>query len=74
MDEKEWTDMLLFPDGAVYSGGVVGGQQEGEGREETLAGDRYEGEGEGGVKAGAGKYKWKDGRSYKGESVMHCSD
>lgn len=65
-DDKEWTDMLYFPDGGVYSGGVVNDVQQGVGREETAAGDRYEGEWEGGMKSGAGKYKWKDGRSYKG--------
>lgn len=63
---KQWKDVLLFPDGGVYSGGVVNGVQEGEGREEAASGDRYDGEWEGGIKSGAGKYKWKDGRSYKG--------
>jgi hypothetical protein len=67
LDDKNWKDVLLFPDGGVYSGGVVDNQQEGIGREETAGGDRYEGEWEGGIKSGAGKYKWKDGRSYKGK-------
>jgi hypothetical protein len=64
--DKDWKDVLLFPDGGVYSGGVVNGVQEGTGREETAAGNRYDGEWEGGIKSGAGKYKWKDGRIYKG--------
>lgn len=65
-EDTEWKDVLIYPDGRIYSGGVVNGQQEGLGREETPAGDRYDGEWEGGIKSGAGKYKWKDGRSYKG--------
>ena len=71
--EKEGADVLLLSDGAVYSGGVVDGRQEGRGREETPAGDRYDGEWEGGVKAGAGRYKWKDGRTYKGQSASQTA-
>ena len=68
VDKQQWKDVLLFPDGGIYSGGVANGVQEGEGREESAEGDRYDGEWEGGVKSGAGKYKWKDGRTYKGNS------
>ena len=68
--EIEWSDIVISPDGSVYSGGVVDGKKEGLGREETVVGDRYDGEWEGGVKSGAGKYKWKDGRSYKGRCVQ----
>ena len=74
VDKQQWKDVLLFPDGGIYSGGVANGVQEGEGREESAEGDRYDGEWEGGVKSGAGKYIWKDGSSYKGNSsYIYCS-
>lgn len=68
-DVEMMKDVLVFPDGGIYSGDVVNGKQEGNGREETATGDRYDGEWKGGIKCGVGKYKWKDGRSYRGQSV-----
>ena len=64
--DGEWKDVLLYDDGAVYSGDMENGVPEGAGREESADGHRYDGEWEGGMKSGAGKYTWKDGRSYKG--------
>lgn len=66
-DEADWKDVLLFPDGEVYSGDVINGKQNGVGRGEEANGNRYDGEWKDGVKSGAGKYKWKDGRTYQGE-------
>jgi hypothetical protein len=59
---------ILFPDGAVYRGGVRGTLLHGKG-EYVAKSFRYEGEFREGVKHGQGVYGWDNGNRYEGPFV-----
>jgi len=59
---------IVFPDGAVYRGGVRGSLLHGKG-EYIAKSFRYEGEFQEGVKQGQGAYSWDNGNRYEGPFV-----